>query len=142
RDLTDRGVPASSIVLFRHRADNTLEEAQALRSLVVDRRWRRLIVVTSNYHTRRARYIFSRVMPSDVEVEMAAAPDPAFVPDHWWETRIGLKTFSRELAGMCIAMWELRAGSEAKGSLLGVRLILPGRLPRAQMFVTQVVTNP
>jgi uncharacterized SAM-binding protein YcdF (DUF218 family) len=119
RDLTERGVPASAIVVFPNQADDTLEEAKSLRSLIVQRGWSRLLIVTSNYHTRRARYIWRRTLPSGVNFWMAAAPDQDYDPDHWWETRIGVKTFAHELVGMPVAMWELRhATANDSGAML------------------------
>lgn len=115
RDLAERGVPAEAIVQFSHTAENTREEAQALRRLVAERGWRRLLVVTSNYHTRRARYIFHRVMPEDLRVRLAAARDSDFDPDHWWQTRLGLKLFFRETLGICWAIWELRHSTRDSG---------------------------
>src|SRR5215470_4619497 len=53
-DLIERGVPKERIVPFPQDADNTKEEAQALRKLLLEKNWKHVIVVTSNYHTRRA----------------------------------------------------------------------------------------
>src|SRR5215471_12541263 len=53
-DLIERGVPKDRIIRFPQDGDNTLEEAEALRKLAVQRNWHSVIVVTSNYHTRRA----------------------------------------------------------------------------------------
>ncbi len=61
-DLVERGVPKDKIVRFAHDGESTLEEAEALARLAKERKWRSAIVVTSNYHTRRARYIFQRVL--------------------------------------------------------------------------------
>jgi uncharacterized SAM-binding protein YcdF (DUF218 family) len=108
RDLAERGVSADAVVRFSHTADSTREEAQALRSLVVERDWRRTLVVTSNYHTRRTRYIFRRVFPPRVEVRVVAARDSGYDPDRWWESRHGQKLFLRETLGFCWAIWELR----------------------------------
>ncbi len=107
-DLIERGVPQDRILRFPHDADNTKEEAEALAPLVAQKHWHSVIVVTSNYHTRRARYIFQRVFPREVTVRMASARDGDFDPDHWWEHRKSLKAFVRELAGMVVATWELR----------------------------------
>ena len=107
-DLVERGVPAEAVVRFPQRADNTREEAEALRPLVVERGWRRVLVVTSNYHTRRARYIFRHVFPSEVEARVVAARDSGYDPNHWWESRLGKKLFLREMLAFCWAMWELR----------------------------------
>jgi uncharacterized SAM-binding protein YcdF (DUF218 family) len=113
RDLQARGVPADAIVRFSQRAANTREEAQALRDLVASRGWRRVLVVTSNYHTRRARYIFRKVFPPQVSVLMISAPDSDYDPDRWWETRQGRKLFFLETAGYLTAVWELWGGDDS-----------------------------
>ena len=64
--------------------------------------------MTSNYHTRRARYIFRRVFPATLDVRIASARDGDFDATHWWEQRKSLKELVREFAGMVVAMWELR----------------------------------
>ena len=109
RDLESRGVPAASIVKFPHRAENTREEAEALAGLVAGRGWKRVLVVTSNYHARRARFIFGRVLPSNVSLRVSGARDSEFDPSRWWETRQGQKLFMTELAGYLVARWELRS---------------------------------
>jgi vancomycin permeability regulator SanA len=121
RDLTDRGVPVSAIEIYRHHATDTLEEAQTLRSLVVEKKWRHVVIVTSNYHTRRARYIFQKVFPLGVQVDVASAKDPEFDISDWWEHRSGVKLFLHELVGMCEAKWVLRHTEPAAGSIMGMR---------------------
>jgi uncharacterized SAM-binding protein YcdF (DUF218 family) len=111
RDLTERGVPSSAVVVFAHNAANTREEALALRRLAVERHWRHVLVVTSNYHTRRTRYIFRRVWPPAFEFRVIAANDLHYDPDHWWESRGSLKTFFYESLGLCVAAWELSGSS-------------------------------
>ena len=105
-DLVERGVPRDKIVRFAHDADGTREEAEALARFAKERKWRRVIVVTSNYHTRRARYIFRRVFPQDIEVRVASAWDGDFDPQRWWEKRKSVKELMREFAGMMVALWE------------------------------------
>jgi len=108
RDLVERGVPAEAVVRVSHTADSTREEALVLRQLVAERGWHRVLVVTSNYHTRRTRYIFRRVFPSGIEVRVVAARDSGYDPEHWWQSRYGTKAFLHEMLGICWAMWELR----------------------------------
>lgn len=107
-DLVERGVPGSAVLRVPQMGDNTREEAEALWPVVEGHRWRRVIVVTSNSHTRRARYIFKRVFPATVEVCVAAARDFEYDPNHWWESRRGQKRFFHESVGMMVAWWELR----------------------------------
>ncbi len=116
RDLVERGVPAAAVVRFPHRAANTREEAKELRGLLVKEGWHRVLVVTSNYHTRRARYLCQRIFPSGTELRVVAARDSDYDPDRWWETRLGVKTFFGEAVGMLVAMWEMRHEQSAVNS--------------------------
>ena len=107
-DLIERGVPKESIVRYAHDAENTREEAEGLLKIVTARNWKSVIVVTSNYHTRRARYIFEKVFGKSCAVRVASAHDAGFDPERWWEKRSSVKEFAREIGGMPVAMWELR----------------------------------
>jgi len=128
RDLVERGVPKDKIVRFTHEADSTLEEAEALAKLVKERKWRKVIVVTSNYHTRRARYIFRRVFPQGLVVSVASTRDGDFDPEHWWEKRKSIKELMLEFAGMVVTLWELRGRSETSEttqSVVALRALNP-----------------
>lgn len=105
-DLIERGVPKDKIVRLAHSADNTREEAAALVQLAAEQKWKKVIVVTSNYHTRRARYIFHRMFPPGTTVMVASARDGNFDPQHWWERRAAIKRLMREIGGMVVAVWE------------------------------------
>ena len=112
-DLESFGIPAASIVKFPHRGANTQEEAFALAGLVATRKWKRILLVTSNYHARRARFILAQVVPPGVAVHVSGARDSEFDPSRWWETRQGQKLFLGELFGYALARWELRNGHDA-----------------------------
>jgi len=127
-DLVERGVPKDKIVRFTHDGDSTLEEAEGLRRMAKERKWRKVIVVTSNYHTRRARYIFRRVFPQGIAVSIASTRDGDFDPEHWWETRKSIKELTREFAGMLETVWELEGKSETSEtaqSVVGLRALNP-----------------
>ncbi len=113
-DLIERGVPKDKILRVVHDADNTKEEAEALAPQAVQRKWRSVIVVTSNYHARRSRYIFNRVFPAEIQVRVSGARDGDFDPEDWWQKRISIKKLTHELAGMLVAIWELRGGRKGK----------------------------
>jgi uncharacterized SAM-binding protein YcdF (DUF218 family) len=107
-DLVERGVPKDKVLQLPQDADSTLDESLAVRHLAEQRGWKSLILVTSNYHTRRALYIFEHRLPPTISVSVAAAPDGDFDPDHWWEKRISAKRFFHEMVGMIDSAWELR----------------------------------
>lgn len=135
-DLVERGVPANAVVQLPSLTDNTREEAQVVRQLVVQRGWRHILVVTSNCHTRRARYIYRRVFPPTVEVRVVSARDSDFDPERWWESRRGVKLFFHETVGFALAMWELRHAQGPRapypGPVQGLPLTL--KLPQWVLF--------
>jgi uncharacterized SAM-binding protein YcdF (DUF218 family) len=127
-DLAERGVPKDKIEAFAQDADNTKDEARVLALLASKKKWRSVIVVTSNYHTRRSRYIFRRVFPPATRVLLASAPDGDFDPENWWQHRKSLKELTREMAGLVVAIWELggRAGPPLKTqSVVGLSALNP-----------------
>jgi uncharacterized SAM-binding protein YcdF (DUF218 family) len=113
-DLIERGVPKERILRFPQDAENTREEAVALAKLAAEKNWKSVIVVTSNYHTRRTRYIFRRIFPANISVSVASARDGDFDPQHWFEKRKSVKEFAKEVAGMVVAMWELRGKGDTR----------------------------
>jgi uncharacterized SAM-binding protein YcdF (DUF218 family) len=107
-DLKAQGVPANAIVPLPHRGTNTREEAVADAQVIASHGWKRVLLVTSNYHTRRADYIFARTLPKGTELRVVSAPDSEYDPENWWEHRTGLKRFMYEAAGYIVCVWELR----------------------------------
>ncbi len=90
-----RGYPESYFVHLEHSARSTQTEAEAVLPVIRSMGIKRLIVVTSNFHTRRAGAIFRKLAP-DLTILMVAAPDKNFTADGWWHNREGEKTFLME----------------------------------------------
>lgn len=91
-----QGFPAAHFEAVHVRALSTLEEAQAFAPVLRQRNVRKLLLITSNYHTRRAAAVFRRVLGPNVEVRSVAAPDKFFDPESWWQNREGQKTLFYE----------------------------------------------
>lgn len=76
--------------------NSTEEEALAIMPCIEAHRWHSLIVVTSNFHSRRANMIWQRtwkrVHPS-VSIRVDGVPDPAFQPNGWWRHRAYAKAW-------------------------------------------------
>jgi len=107
RDLVENGVAQDHVVAAPSNVRNTREEAFEMRRIIREQRWRRVIVVTSTYHSRRARYIFRRALDPDTELEVSAADDADFPLEQWWESRGAIKLFFRELLAWPVAIWEM-----------------------------------
>lgn len=90
-----KGYPASLFIPFPQTALSTRQETQQLDGYFHAHGVHSILLVTSNYHTRRAAYLMRRVDPS-LKVWAIPAPDPYFTPSTWWQTREGQKTFFLE----------------------------------------------
>jgi uncharacterized SAM-binding protein YcdF (DUF218 family) len=103
-DLIERGVPKEKVLRFTYDGDDTVGAATALAKYAEGQRWKSVVIVTSNYHTRRARYVFRKVFPAKISVSVAAARDGDFQPERWWERRESMAMLGREILGMVEAM--------------------------------------
>jgi uncharacterized SAM-binding protein YcdF (DUF218 family) len=91
-------VPAAAIDTLRHSLDNTAQEAAAIREASATAGWKRLIVVTSVYHTRRAWFAFSREFRgTSIEVRVRATRYDLAKPDRWWTARTDFRWVTSEL---------------------------------------------
>lgn len=95
--LVQLGIPASAIVATNGYIDNTAQEANLLRSMVAAHQWRRVIIVTSKYHTRRAAFAFRRGLDgTGAEVVMRASRYDESDPARWWRYRSDFRFASSE----------------------------------------------
>ncbi len=104
RYANSRGVPANYFEAVPIRAFSTLEEAHALAPELRKRNIRKLLLVTSNYHTHRSAGIYRAVVGKDIAIHSVAAPDPYFRPESWWHNREGQKIVFYEYS-KTIAVW-------------------------------------
>ncbi len=81
----------------------TAAVARCLQSSRLQIKAQRVLLVTSDYHTRRALSIFEHRLPQ-YQWSVAAAHDPATFGDQWWKHREWAKTTLDEW--MKLAWWE------------------------------------
>jgi uncharacterized SAM-binding protein YcdF (DUF218 family) len=89
------GYPASYFLHFEHTARSTQSEAEKVTKKLREMGVKRAILVTSNFHTRRAGIMFRRAAP-EIQFFVVAAPDEFFKPDSWWHDREASKIFLYE----------------------------------------------
>lgn len=89
------GYPESYFLHFEHDARSTQEEARDAIVRLRELGAHKILLVTSDYHTRRAGKIFRSAAP-DLQFIVIAAPDVSFTADGWWHTRQGEKTAFNE----------------------------------------------
>ena len=82
------GVPEDATTVLERLVDSTQTEAELIAEWAESREIERLIVVTSGFHTSRARLVFDRVFRGrSTEVLLRASTSPGFDPATWWHDR-------------------------------------------------------
>jgi uncharacterized SAM-binding protein YcdF (DUF218 family) len=104
RFATGHGYPREWFEPVIIRARSTDEEARALLPEMEKRGIRKVLIVTSDFHTRRAGEVYRRTAASKIDFRMIGAPDEYFAPDAWWRNREGQKTVFFEVS-KTIADW-------------------------------------
>lgn len=91
-ELTLQGVPAEKIEIVPGVVSSTYDEIMRVREYAVEHKFRSILVVTSAYHSRRARWTLCHVFRgSGVEIGLAtAAPGKQSPwPTTWWLHKAG-----------------------------------------------------
>jgi uncharacterized SAM-binding protein YcdF (DUF218 family) len=87
-----QGVPAERILLAPGTVETTYQEAMAVGRLAQEEGWRSLIVVTSPYHTRRARMAFDDVFRgTNIRVVVRPVNASWYRADSWQETESAVR---------------------------------------------------
>ena len=98
------GYPRSLFEPLRNDATSTDAEARVIFAEARRRGWKSILIVTSDYHTRRTRILLNRLRPPDLRLIVVAAPDRFFRADRWWWHRESRKTLLTEWAKLAAAM--------------------------------------
>ena len=92
RDIARQlGVPQEGIIILQERADSTREEALAVRQYLEANKLHSLLLVTSRFHSTRAKKTFEQVLGSDFRVISMPSPYDPYDPDNWWRERRQLR---------------------------------------------------
>ena len=92
------GIPPAAIETMPRGYDNTADEAAGVRTIAQARGWRRVIVVTSKYHTRRSLFAFERELRgTGIDVQVRGSRHDRVTPDGWWKHRSDLRWVVSEL---------------------------------------------
>jgi uncharacterized SAM-binding protein YcdF (DUF218 family) len=93
------GYPAEMFreVHLPREAESTRTEARFLGQYLRAQGIKNIVIVTSNYHTRRAARLWREESPW-IQCVFVGSVDPArnFTPETWWKTRPGQKVFAYE----------------------------------------------
>ena len=66
-------------------ASSSWQEAELVRSLMKEKAWSRVLVVSDPPHLRRLSLVYEKLMTDeDLEFRLAASNPPWLVPARWW----------------------------------------------------------
>ncbi len=94
--LVQRGVPSEDITCLES-ATSTFEEAQELRQYADSMQWKRIIIVSSKFHTRRVSKVFDKAFrETEVELIYSGAPSLTYDENQWWKSEEGMIMVNNE----------------------------------------------
>lgn len=92
RYLRALNVPADGVVVIDGIAESTDHESRLLLAWARAAAIRSMVVVSSVFHTGRARLVFGRTFrDSGIALRFRGASSDAFKPDTWWQKRVTLR---------------------------------------------------
>jgi uncharacterized SAM-binding protein YcdF (DUF218 family) len=102
---TLRGVPADAIRILP--SASTWDDAHEISVAAASTGFKRILVVTSWYHGRRAMRSVAKVLEgTDVQVFFAATPASSFSRTDWWRTEEGRRVVAAEVSKTVYYAWK------------------------------------
>jgi uncharacterized SAM-binding protein YcdF (DUF218 family) len=93
RVLHGLGVPDENIVTIDTPVDDTFDELRHVSELCSQRNWHSLIIVTSNYHTRRARLTARYIFGPQFKLAVVGSKHGGLDRNAWWKNNADVRTF-------------------------------------------------
>lgn len=90
-------VPLATIPSDKGGATSTFDEAYDTLAYCLKNRYRHIIIVTDEYHTRRSLYAFKKIFKQTaIKVESMGAANDIFTTNNWWRTDRGIEAYVLE----------------------------------------------
>lgn len=96
--LVEQGVPESVVrhipkeeVVFENVSENTFENAQLFASFARQNRWRSILLVTADYHMRRAEFILRKALEPEAEIYLSTVDAIHFGRNTWHQNSYAIR---------------------------------------------------
>jgi len=97
KSMEREGVPSDAIEQLPGAVESTEDEANSLARFLADKSSVSLTIVTSAEHTRRARWVFKKILKNHVtDIRMAASHNPWYNETNWWQDDLGATGVAHE----------------------------------------------
>lgn len=90
RELKWVGPVQDDRIILENVSANTIQNAEQVARFVSERGLTRVLLVTSSYHARRAYYVFQKILPRDVHIDIAWFEQEPFDVSGWWKNWRGI----------------------------------------------------
>ena len=107
RILEMLGVPGYDVIpVSAEDVYDTVSEAEAVGREVVQQGYKRIILITSKYHTMRARHIWKKMYEGKLKVTSVSAKTDPFDPDSWWNHGRQIRWVLAEYGAWIFYYWQ------------------------------------
>jgi len=98
--LIHGGVADANVRILPETVVDTEQEIEEAAQRMRQQGKSRVIIVTSQQHTRRVRTLWSKLAGRDLMAVVRGAPEDPFNPDHWWRDTRDTFSVVREIMGL------------------------------------------
>ncbi len=104
--LTMFGVPDDKIIpISIEDAYDTVSEADAVGRELIKKKWTTVIITTSKYHTRRAKFIWQKMFGKQLTIYMVSAKTDPYDPHSWWKDGRQIRWLLAEYGAWIFYWW-------------------------------------
>ena len=105
------GVPENKIMWISvEEAYDTVSEADAVGKELIKKEFANVIITTSKYHTRRAKFIWQKMYKNQLTVFMVSAKNDPYDPDNWWKDGRQIRWLLAEYGAWIFYWWKSLTG--------------------------------
>ena len=116
RVLQSRRIPTEDLIVLSATGETTFADMQVLLPVLEEHPSSTVLVLTNEYHTRRARWCARQVLgQASLRTVIVSAPNPGFTLEKWWRTPRGRGLVLWEWVKL--VYYQLRYGSVGRWSL-------------------------
>jgi uncharacterized SAM-binding protein YcdF (DUF218 family) len=105
-------VPEQDIIwISAEDAYDSISEAAAVGKELIRHKMTRIIITTSKFHSRRAKFIWKKMYGDQLTIAMAAAKEDPYNPENWWKDGRQIRWVLAEYGAWIYYWWKSLSGT-------------------------------
>lgn len=103
--LVKMGIDSNNVIAL-NKGTSTLEEAQAIKQLAQSKKWKKIILVSTKFHTARVNKYFNRILAdSGIKLIVRGCDPLKYQINEWWKKEEGLIMVNNEYVKSFYYWW-------------------------------------